>query len=144
MTNKEAIAFFNKAHSFAASGRALQKDKVDAVFPDAVVRFLYMHAIELYLKAFLLSKGETLEHLKSWNVGHKYSVLCEMANERGLSMSNKTRNGIGQIQDSGMAMDARYVRLGWGTVLTLSFLDSACVELHEASEVSVFEESDIK
>jgi len=131
--NKEAIAFFNKAESFAISGRALHENKVDAIFAESVVRFLYAHAIELHLKAFLLSKGVALETLKSSKVGHKYKVLCKLAREHGLLISDETQNGIEQIEEFNNAMDSRYVSLGWVKELPLDFLDAACLELREAS-----------
>jgi len=74
-----SLGLFRYAHSYAASASALRGVKVKATHADASLRFLYSHAIELYLKSFLLMNGVSLDDLRSWTLGHHVSALADKA-----------------------------------------------------------------
>ena len=75
------IGLYHYAYSYAASASALSKLKVKANHADAPVRFLYTHAIELYLKAFLLTQGLTVKRLGGREFGHNIDRLMEKSRE---------------------------------------------------------------
>ena len=55
------IGLFNYARSYWRSAEQLRASKPDVTHPDAPISFLFYHAIELYLKAFLRSAGYDLD-----------------------------------------------------------------------------------
>ena len=61
-----AIGTFNYAHSFWRAGRALliMEWEQGETHPDSPIEFLHWHAIELFLKAFLLSDGLSEDELR--------------------------------------------------------------------------------
>jgi hypothetical protein len=59
------LGFFNYARSYWRSAEYLHAAKLKPTHPSAPVTFLFCHAIESYLKAFLLSQKLPLKSLKS-------------------------------------------------------------------------------
>src|SRR5262249_35161441 len=58
------LGFFNFARSYWKAASALQKLKLKTTHPESSVAYLYYHAIELYLKAFLRMHGHTVDELQ--------------------------------------------------------------------------------
>ncbi len=75
------IGLFNYAESYFRSARALDANKPKVTHPDAPVNFLFYHAIELYLKAYLRLKGLTPRELASRKYGHSVAALSKRASE---------------------------------------------------------------
>jgi|SRR5450631_550035 hypothetical protein len=69
------VGLFNPAESYSKSAAALYEAKVKASHPLSPVLFLYYHAIELYLKAFLRGNGHSAKELRSKKFGHRI-CLC--------------------------------------------------------------------
>ena len=63
------VGFFNTAESYWKSATALYEANVKASHPLSPVLFLYYHAIELYLKAFLRGNGHSAKELRSNKFG---------------------------------------------------------------------------
>jgi hypothetical protein len=59
------VGLFNTAESYWRSAGALYEAQVKASHPLSPVRFLYYHAIELYLKAFLRGNGHSARELRA-------------------------------------------------------------------------------
>ena len=70
---------FNFGHSFYEAGRKLQSvdSQRNSTHPDSPVEFLYWHAIELFLKAFLLADGISVEALRRQPYGHNVESLSQ-------------------------------------------------------------------
>jgi hypothetical protein len=77
-----ALGLFNYARSYRASADHLLSAKLKVPHPHAPLTFLYYHAVELYLKAYLRVQGYTVAQLKS--VGHNVSKLSTEVQSRGL------------------------------------------------------------
>ena len=58
------LGLFNTAESYWKSAATLYDAKVKASHPMSPVRFLYYHAVELYLKAFLRGNGHSAKELR--------------------------------------------------------------------------------
>jgi hypothetical protein len=116
------------AHAYAASAIALTKVKIDTTHPDAPVRFLFSHAIELYLKAYLLLKEVPVEDLRSREFGHNLEKLASEAVNLGLCVSPEHRAGIGLANE---AMLDRYIETGVRRVLPPESLSAICSNLNE-------------
>jgi len=127
---KLEIGFFNYAHSYCISGRALQKSRVEATHPDAVIRYLYYHAIELYLKAFLLSQGLNEENLRKKEFGHKIEKLAKEAKNNGLNLSDTDQEIFEKIGNTDNIISSRYIRLGAHELIAIEALYGICFHLH--------------
>jgi hypothetical protein len=64
------LGFFNFAETYWSAARTLRESKAKGSHKDSPIRFLYYHAIELYLKAFLRSHGIHPYILRSRAYGH--------------------------------------------------------------------------
>lgn len=126
-----AIGYFNYAHSYAASAVALTKVEVSATHPDAPIRFLFHHAIEVYLKAYLLAHGLDTKKLK-FEFGHKVRKLADGARDHGLVLSAADIQVIDQMDQTDNVMSSRYVRFGIHQLLPLDALHECCFRLNEA------------
>ena len=130
-----ALGLFHYAHSYAASARELSNLKLAATHPEAPTRFLYGHAIELYLKAFLLLNGMTVKELRFKPYGHDTESLHDKAQEFGLFLTLPDVDAIEFIANQ--TID-RYIVTGMRKVVPLAMLEQACRSLHERIGPSVY------
>ncbi|WP_298333467.1 hypothetical protein [uncultured Erythrobacter sp.] len=122
------IGLFHYAHSYAASALELERSEVDATHPDAPIRYLFSHAIELYLKSFLLMKGVSLSELRSRNLGHDLPALLKRASEFQFHVSEEMEAQIGLANDA--IMD-RYIETGYRQVLSPESMTAICQHLND-------------
>jgi hypothetical protein len=85
------VGLFNTAESYWKSAAALYEAKVKASHPLSPVLFLYYHAIELYLKAFLRGNGHSAKELRSKKFGHRICYLTDRASVLGLSFMDEDK-----------------------------------------------------
>jgi len=129
-----SIGLFLLAHTYAKSASLLRENHVEASHRDYPVRFLYTHAIELYLKAYLrMHDGFSAEKLRK--LGHKTKKLLKNAKENGLQV-NKTQSE--QIEFLDNYMDDRYLVIGPRTVLKADAQHELCRNLHGQMAEQVF------
>jgi hypothetical protein len=67
------VGLFNYAASYRSAADALGTVKFNATHPHAPRNFLYVHAIELYLKAFLRVSGHSVKDIEK--LGHNWRRL---------------------------------------------------------------------
>ena len=77
-----SLGLFNTAEAYRLSAMALPALKVNSGFAEMPVRFLYYHALELYLKALLRQKHSIATVRNSF--GHKIKLLVREAETLGL------------------------------------------------------------
>lgn len=104
--------------------------------------FLYFHAIELYLKAFLLAQGVTLGELKGKYV-HSIRKLAEKAEEHRLDIMAQYKGAIELIDKTDNVISSRYLRVGAHTRLPFSVFDNFCRSLHQQIEPTVYDPTGI-
>jgi hypothetical protein len=121
------VGMFHYAHAYAASAVSLNEEGVDTIHADAPVRFLFSHAIELYLKAYLLLKGVTAADLRSRAFGHNLKKLTTEAIKLGLDLSKVDHQSIDVANE---AILDRYIETGVRTVLLPEGLSEICSNLH--------------
>jgi hypothetical protein len=78
------LGFFNVAESYWAGAAALERAELQTTHPNSPISFLYYHAIELYLKAFLRLHGHSAKELRGKKFGHNTCCLSERAVALGL------------------------------------------------------------
>jgi hypothetical protein len=85
------------------------------------VTFLFCHAIELYLKAYLRGAGSNLVELKK--LGHRVSDLAKVAAEAGLVLEPHQSEVLSH-DDADVAIEARYIVTGFKNLPTNEALSS--------------------
>jgi hypothetical protein len=125
-----SMGLFNTAHSYWKSATTLAKAKVKVTHPDDPIRFLYYHAVELYLKA-LLRQEYGVEELRSI-FGHKISSLVDAAEQCGLFVMDEDREVFTMMTETDTVIEARYIRTGPKTWPTLEALERTCKSVHES------------
>src|SRR4029077_3473405 len=78
------IGYFNFAETYRTAARTLRRSKNKATHKESPIRFLYFHAIELYLKAFLRAHDIHPYDLRT-KYGHSVGQLSKAVG-RGLSL----------------------------------------------------------
>jgi hypothetical protein len=134
-----AIGMFHFAQSYALSAKSLDENRINATHPDAPIRFLYCHAIELYLKAYLLFQGTTLSELKSNPLGHNLVNLVSKSVEFGLEITKEHQDAI-QLANQGNLDDYRdrYIQTGYRTVVSPEVLSAVCCGLNQQIGGSIY------
>jgi hypothetical protein len=122
---------FHRAEGYWLSAKALQNAKVKHGHAHSPVCFLYYHAIELYLKAFLRQKKHTVDELSSSKFGHKTNRLSARAEELGLVFDEHDKELFGMIGDTDIVIRSRYIRTGAATRPTFESLNATCENLRE-------------
>lgn len=126
------MGLFNFAHSYWRSAVALQEAHVKATHPDDPICFLYMHAVELYLKAFLRAQGVSVQDLRD-KYGHRLRRLAEAARSDGLQFDDEDTEVVGLIDDLDVTT-VRYIRTGAFKRPALEALRRTCKSLHDSLE----------
>jgi hypothetical protein len=115
--------------------------QIDARHADAPVRFLYSHAIELYLKSYLLLNRVTVEEPRSHNLGHNINALRTEAQSFGLTFNKEQENQLDLLSE---AIFDRYIETGSRVVLLPTALHGLCVYLHGKIGPAIRKSNDIK
>lgn len=136
-----ALGLYHYAHSYAASAAALSGTSVTATHADAPVRFLYRHAVELYLKAFLLHKMVPYSQLAGRALGHSTKRLVERAVLLGLPITAQNRKWAEALDDS---IADRYLETGVRRVLTAQQMLTLCGALHGEIGVPIYIEHGLR
>lgn len=134
------IGLFHYAHSYAASAICITEQEIDAVHPDAPIRFLFSHALELYLKSFLLLHGITMERLRSREFGHDLVKLAEEAQQHQLLIS---RTYLDQLAVANQQILDRYIVVGVRRVLEPETLHSICKDFNQKIGGLIYSEAKI-
>jgi hypothetical protein len=104
--------YFMTARAYHVSARSLMQNPPPWLsHRDAPVRSLLHHAVELYLKAFLLEKGMTPSTLRE-GVGHNYERLAGEGQKLGLGLAAEFADTLGHMQELGAFSRARYQWVG--------------------------------
>jgi hypothetical protein len=106
-----AIGFFNTARSYWRSAECLAAARVEVTHPHAPITFLFCHAIELYLKAYLRSRGKTVADLKK--IGHRVAGLGQAAFKEGLEVSPEQAAILQHLDEDDVAIESRYIVTGF-------------------------------
>lgn len=125
-----AFGLFNFAHSYWRAGAALEKADVKASHPDDPCWFLYCHAVELFLKAFLRAHGVSARDLRQ-RYGHTIGRLAKEAEKKGLHLDAEQREVIKLMGTLGTTL--RYIRTGSFTRPQADALHRTCKSLYGAT-----------
>jgi hypothetical protein len=126
------VGLLNTARSYWRSAEHLNATRLKVTHPQRPVTFLFCHAIELYLKAYLRGAGSNLVELKKF--GHRVSDLAKVAAEAGLVLEPHQSEVLSHIDDADVAIEARYIVTGFKNLPTNEALSSVAELLdHDVS-----------
>jgi HEPN domain-containing protein len=121
-----SLGLFNTAEAYRLSAMALPIRHGHA---DKPPRFLYCHALELYLKALLRQKHSIVTVRK---LGHRIKLLMREAETLGLVVGDDDRAVLTLIDDTDAMIDSRYIRTGTKRLATLDALSRTSKSIRDA------------
>ena len=124
-----SMGLFNTAEAYRLSAMTLEKVKVKSGHAHSPIRFLYYHALELYLKA-LLRQEHSVETIKGF--AHKFERLVMEAEKLGLLVMDEDREVFSIMIDTDTIIEARYIRTGPKTWPTFEALRRTCDSMRES------------
>jgi hypothetical protein len=126
-----AVGLFHYAESYWLSGRALEAKRVDCTHPDAPVSFLYYHAIELLLKAYLRQQGMSPREMASKGYSHQTGALARQAEKLGLRLTEGVKEVVLLMEKTDAVIRSRYIKTGGLRRPRHDALDPTCESLRE-------------
>jgi hypothetical protein len=124
------VGMYNVADAYLISARALRTAGIKHGLATKPVEFLYSHAVELYLKAFLRLHGETVEVLEK-RYRHNAAKLGQRAKKLGLVLDAEDAELFGAMRTTNSVIRTRYIRTGATALVNLDYLDVAAEHLHD-------------
>jgi hypothetical protein len=97
--------------------------------PDAPREFLYVHAIELYLKAYLRNCGMTVQELRS--IGHRFLDLGAKFEQRGGFLMDEDKSVLTLIDANSTNIESRYIVAGYFHKASMEALVRTCISLRQ-------------
>ena len=125
------MGLFNFAETYFKSARSLNAQKLKATHPDEPVNFLFYHAIELYLKAYLRLHRHSPKELASRAFSHNVGALARKAKEHGLFLMDQDEEVLSFMENSDAVIRARYIKTGATNRPTHGALDRTCKSLRQ-------------
>jgi HEPN domain-containing protein len=122
---------FNTADSYWRAAVALGRAKVKSTHPDKPISFLYYHAIELYLKAFLRMHGHTADELASRKFGHRTGVIAKRAAELGIKFDEEDVEVLAMMASTDAVIRSRYIETGFFRWPAHQALNRTCKSLRD-------------
>jgi hypothetical protein len=122
-----AVGLFNTARSYWRSAEHLNAARLEVTHSQAPVTFLFCHAIELYLKAYLRGAGNSVAQLKQ--IGHRVANLAISAVKSGLAIGPEQSEILEHIDDADVAIEARYIVTGFKNLPTNEALSGVTAHL---------------
>jgi hypothetical protein len=126
------LGFFNVAESYWAAAVALEKAELPSTHPSSPISFLYYHAIELYLKAFLRMHGHSAKELRGKKFGHRTCCLSERAAVVGLHFDDEDLQVFSLMACTDAVIRSRYIQTGYFHWPTPAALDRTCKSLRQS------------
>jgi hypothetical protein len=126
------LGFFNFADTYWYAALTLVKAKALGTHKESPVRFLYYHAIELYLKSYLLLKGIHPSVLRSKQFGHDIGKISRRAEQEGLQLMDEDKEIFAMMSDTDTVIRSRYLLTGPFRWPTIEALDRTCKSLRES------------
>ena len=121
-----SLGLFNTAEAYRLSAMSLPIRHGHA---DKPPRFLYCHALELYLKALLRQKHSMATVRDKF--GHQIKLLMREAEMLGLIVRENDRTVLTLIDDTDAMIDARYIRTATKALVALEALDRTCKSIRD-------------
>lgn len=137
-----AIGLYHYGRSYHDSARALDLAKVRTTHPHAPVSYLYFHAIELFLKAYLRAYGHSVRALEK-EFRHDIKRIRERASVLNFQFMDEDLIVLGYMERTDVVMKSRYIRTGCFESPTVESLERTASSLRETTCITVREKSGV-
>lgn len=124
-----AVGLYHYGLSYIACADMLKASEPAGMIHNAPIRFLYWHALELLMKAFLMADGLSVGDLRKR--GHDQKRLHKECIERGLSL-DKYPEAFFAFTDDNEPIEARYIVTGTRRLPSLDAMSDVCGEIKDA------------
>jgi HEPN domain-containing protein len=125
------IAYFNFAETYWTAAKALRRSKANATHKNSPIRFLYYHAIELYLKAHLRSCGIHPYEMRT-KFGHDVGKLSKKSAEMGLEFDDEDLEILDLMSKTDTVIRSRYILTRAFKWPDMTALNRTCVSLRNS------------
>jgi hypothetical protein len=122
------IGVFDFSVSYRAAAGPSAKQAFQATRFRDPISFLYCHAIELYLKAFLCLQKVSMSKLRG--IGYDFITLLVRSRHKGLVIESKTNEIVELLTESSARGSARYLEVG--AVPGIEERGRGCQRFHKA------------
>jgi len=95
------------------------------------VSFLFYHAIELYLKAYLRHHGHTAKELRGKKFGHRTGALVKRAAQLGLQFDDEDKEVLSLMATTDAIIRSRYIQTGYFRWPSPEALERVAKSLHQ-------------
>jgi hypothetical protein len=126
------LGLFNFAAAYRLAADTLHQQQLKITHATAPIRFLYYHATELYLKAFLRMHGHTPKELSSRKFGHRICCLFERASQLGFSAGCNDTEAMSLLANTEPPIRARYLETGFGQWPDMDELKRISARMHKS------------
>lgn len=123
-----ATGLFNYAVSYQESAKLLARTKIKGItHPDSPIEFLYVHSIELFLKAYLRLSYDVS---KITSIRHNFKKLVAVSVKQGMAISDSDRKILELIHTHNLNLNTRYITTGFrANYPTIESLGEVCDHL---------------
>ena len=126
----DAVALHNKARSYLRSARYLNAANPSVSCSHAGVTFLFCHAIELFLLAYLRAHGG--DDAERNTLKRRVAATTSRAVEAGLKLQPDALVTLSQMADTLTALEIRYILTGVRQIPSIDPLSNAAQKLDAA------------
>lgn len=107
-----AVGLYHYGHSYHEAARALFLAKFRATHRDAPLTYLYFHAIELFLKAYLRAHGHTVDDLER-KFRHDIKRMSKRVTELGFEFHDEDLDVLSYMERTPVVINSRYISTGY-------------------------------
>jgi HEPN domain-containing protein len=123
-----ALGIFHFGDSYWGAANVTALAKLRTPHADFPVCYLYYHAIELYLKAFLRLHGHSAKELRV-KFGHSAGALTKSAIGHGLVLREEDDAVLALMAHTDAVIQSRYIQTGITRLPSFEALDRTCNSL---------------
>jgi hypothetical protein len=106
------VGLYHYAESYRSCAERLETGPPEHLMFEAPIEFLFYHALELYMKAYLRSAGLTVDDLRARKFGHQLQALWTECCNRGLALGGYP-DAFFDFLDPSEVMATRYISTGF-------------------------------
>jgi hypothetical protein len=126
------LGYFNFAESYRVSAKVLDEAGRQATDIESPIRFLYYHAVELYLKSYLRSHCVSAYRLRTREFGHDAGKLSRKCEALGLTLDGEDREVVRLMTETDAVIRSRYITTGCFQWPSTEALERTCYSLRES------------
>jgi hypothetical protein len=138
-----AVGLYHYAMSYHEAARALSNVGLKSPHGQAPIYYLYYHALELFLKAFIRSQGTGVKELRS-KIGHNAAALFRRSTELGLTMDDEDAEILRMMAETDIVSRSRYIRTGYFSMPTLAALERTAASLRRLVRAPIAERTGVR